>query len=153
MVKEVESKDLKQALELVNSVFSEFVAVEYSEQGKNTFENYLKNKYEEISLDLKSGDKKIWAYYEKGEILGVISTRETSHISLLFVDKKHHKKGIAKQMLNFLLEELKKYPNIDKITVHSSPYAVGVYEHLGFVQTGIKQEKDGIIFVPMMHPL
>ncbi len=43
--------------------------------------------------------------------------------------------------------------NIDKITVHSSPYAVDVYKKLGFVQTGEKQENDGIIYVPMIFLL
>ena len=36
MIKEIDSNDLKQALDLVNEVFSEFVAVDYSEQGRNT---------------------------------------------------------------------------------------------------------------------
>ena len=153
MIKEIEGKDLKQAIDLVNKVFSEFVAVEYSEQGRNTFENYLKNKYEKVSYDLKTGHKKMWAYYENEEIVGVLSTRDTSHISLMFVDKNHHKKGIAKQMFGVMLAELRKNPNVTKITVNSSSYAVEVYEHLGFVRTGERQEKDGIIFIPMTRPL
>ena len=34
LIKEVDSSDIKQAIELVNAVFSEFVAVDYSEQGQ-----------------------------------------------------------------------------------------------------------------------
>jgi len=153
MIKIVDAKDLRQAIELVNNVFSEFVAVDYSEEGKNTFENYLKNKYEEVSLDLASGYKKMWAYYQNGEIIGVISTRDISHISLMFVDKMHHRKGIARQMFNVVLEELRNNEAVNQITVNSSPYAVRVYEHLGFVKTGNQQEKDGIIFIPMMRPI
>ena len=52
MIREVSENDLKDAIDLVNRVFSEFVAVDYSEQGKRTFENYLRNKVDEISLDL-----------------------------------------------------------------------------------------------------
>jgi hypothetical protein len=33
MIKEISKNDLKKALDLVNRVFSEFVAVDYSEQG------------------------------------------------------------------------------------------------------------------------
>jgi len=153
MIKIVDDKDLRQAIELVNNVFSEFVAADYSEEGKNTFENYLKNKYDEVPLDLESGYKKMWAYYQNGEIIGVISTRDISHISLMFVDKKHHKKGIARQMFNVVLEELRNNEAVKQITVNSSPYAVRVYEHLGFVKTGNQQEKDGIIFIPMMRPI
>jgi len=153
MIKKVDDRDLRQALELVNNVFSEFVAVDYAEEGKNTFENYLKNKYDEVSLDLESGHKKMWAYYQNGEIIGVISTRDISHISLMFVDKKHHKKGIARQMFNVVLKDLRNNEAVRQITVNSSPYAVRVYEHLGFVKTGEQQENDGIIFIPMTRPI
>jgi len=153
LIKEIDGKDLEQALDLVNNVFREFVAVDYSEQGKITFENYLKNKYEEVASDLISGHKKVWAYFQDNTILGVIATRDISHISLMFVDKQYHKKGIAKQMFHFVVDELKKNGDITQITVNSSHYAEGVYEHLGFVKTGERQEKDGIIFTPMMNVL
>ena len=153
MIREVSENDLKDAIDLVNRVFSEFVAVDYSEQGKRTFENYLRNKVDEISLDLKSGHKKMWVYYENNTIVGVISTRDTTHISLLFVDKNHHRRGIAREMLNVVLDDLKKREDVPCITVNSSPYAVDVYERLGFCKKGEQQEKDGIIFVPMIRDL
>lgn len=153
MIREVSENDLKDAIDLVNRVFSEFVAVDYSEQGKRTFENYLRNKVDEISLDLKSGHKKMWVYYENNTIVGVISTRDTTHISLLFVDKNHHRRGIAREMLNVVLDDLKKREDVPCITVNSSPYAVDAYERLGFCEKGEQQEKDGIIFVPMIRDL
>jgi GNAT superfamily N-acetyltransferase len=148
-IKEVQKNDLKRALNLVNEVFSEFVAIDYQEQGRKTFEDYLKNKLDEFSSDLDSGHKKIWAYYEDGEIIGVIATRETSHIALMFVDKRYHRKGIAGQMFDFVLNELKENREITRITVNSSLYAVTVYERLGFIKTNEQQEKDGIIYIPM----
>lgn len=153
MIKEVKEKDLKEALALVNEVFEAFVAVDYGEEGRNTFSNHIKNKYDEYHSDLLAGNKKMWAYYEDGKIVGVIATRDVSHISLLFVHKDHHKKGIARQMFNRVLEELKEKKEIREITVNSSPYAVNVYEKLGFIKTGEEQEKDGIIFVPMKQEI
>ena len=152
MIKEVADKDLKRAIDLVNNVFSEFVAVDYSEQGRNTFAAYLEGKLEEVAAELESGKKKMWAYYQQDEIIGVIATRDDCHITLMFVDKRYHKKGIARQMFAFVLKELKKTKGTAKITVNSSPYAVKAYERLGFVKTGEQQEKDGIIFIPMMRP-
>ena len=52
LIKELGKDDIKQALDLVNKVFSEFVAVDYSEQGNKTFNNYLKVKYEEALNDV-----------------------------------------------------------------------------------------------------
>ena len=143
MIKEVENKDLAQAIDLVNDVFSEFVAVDYSEQGRKSLENKLK----EISDNLKSKDKKMWAYYHDDKIIGVIAVENTSHISLMFVDKWHHKKGIARQLFQVVLKELKEVENVKQVTVNSSPYAVEIYKRLGFVQTGKQQEKEGIIFM------
>ena len=153
MIKEVDDKSLQQALDLVNRVFSEFVAVDYSEQGLNTFESYLKGKLQEVSASIKSGEKKIWAYYQENEIIGVIATKNASHISLMFVDKQHHRQGIAKQLFDVALDWLKNNKDTKYITVNSSPYAVKAYEHLGFVKTADQQEKDGILYVPMMRPI
>jgi len=153
MIKEVGKKDMKQALDLVNKVFSEFVAVDYSEQGNKTFEDYLKTKYDETLSDIETGHKKLWAYYQNDEIIGVIATRDISHIALMFVDKRHHRQGIARQLFNTVLAEIKDNTNITKMTVNSSPYAVKVYERLGFVKTDEQQEKDGIIYIPMARQL
>lgn len=151
LIREVDSRDLKQALDLVNEVFTEFVAADYSEQGQTTFRNYLKNKYDEVSADLISGHKKMWACYQCGKVAGVIATRDISHIALMFVDKRHHKTRIARQLFNVVLEQIKQNEGVTQITVNSSPYAVNVYERLGFEKTGGQQEKDGIIFTPMMR--
>ena len=150
MIKEIGKNDLKQALDLVNRVFTEFVAVDYSEQGYKTFQNYLNTKYDEVSADLQSGHKKLWGYYENGEVIGVIATRDKSHIALMFVDKQHHRKGIARRLFDTVLAEAKNYTDVMQITVNSSPYAVEIYERLGFVKTDEQQEKDGIVYIPMV---
>jgi Acetyltransferase (GNAT) family. len=65
----------------------------------------------------------MWVYYENNTIVGAISTRDITHISLLFVDKNHHRRGIAREMLNVVLDDLKKREDVPCITVNSSPYA------------------------------
>jgi hypothetical protein len=153
MIKELGKNDIKQALDLVNRVFSEFVAVDYSEQGNKSFNDYLKIKYEEVTNDVQAGHKKVWGYFQNDEIIGVIATKDVSHIALMFVDKQHHQKGIAKQLYNKVLSETTDYTDVTKVTVNSSPYAVPVYERLGFIKTHEQQEKEGIIYIPMTHTL
>ncbi|MCL2013494.1 MAG: GNAT family N-acetyltransferase [Oscillospiraceae bacterium] len=153
MIKEVSKDDLKQALDLVNQVFSEFVAIDYSEQGIKFFKDYLKIKYDEVSSDIETGHKKLWGYYQDDEIVGVIATREVSHISLMFVNKHYHRKGIARQLFENVLAELRDNADVTQITVNSSPYAVSAYERLGFTITNEQQEKDGIIYIPMVCAL
>jgi len=154
MIREIKShEDLERAFELVDKVFSEFVAVDYSEQGRSTFESYLEKILQDIPGYLEAGNKKVWGYVQEDEIIGVLAIRDTSHIAIMFVDKRHHRKGIAKKLLATFLEELKKNKEVKQITVNSSPYAVKIYEHLGFVKTGEQCEKDGIVFTPMMRLL
>ena len=153
MIKLIEIDDLKLALDLVNEVFSEFVAVGYSQQGKDTFNAYLENKYEDVIAGMQSGNKKLWGYFIDEEIVGVIGTRDVTHISLMFVDKNYHRQGIATKLFDTVLAELKSNHENEYITVNSSPYAVEVYEHLGFAKTDEQQEKDGMIFVPMKRKI
>jgi len=148
MIKEVPDKDATRAIDLVRRVFSEFVAMEYPQQGRDTFEAYLQNILKDASEGRKHEGKKMWAYYQGDEILGVIEIMETSHIALLFVDKAFHGKGIARQLFQTALEAIKQNRGVTHITVNSSNYAAKVYEQLGFVQTGDQQEKDGIVFIP-----
>ena len=154
MIKEINKSEIKQALDLASRVFAEFVAVDYSERGNKSFNDYLKIKYDEVSNDVQTGHKRIWGYYENGEIIGVIATRDTSHIALMFVDKQHHRRGIAKKLYDTVLYEIRKNPDVARITVNSSPYAVKIYERLGFVKTDEQQEhENGIVYVPMAHTI
>ena len=149
----IADNDLQQALTLVNAVFSEFVAVDYSEQGKITFENYLAVKYDEFSADLKSGKKRAWGYYEDEAVIGVSALRDASHIALMFVDKRYHRKGIARALFQHLLAEVRQNSAATKITVNASPYAEPIYARLGFIKTAERQEKDGIVFIPMEYSI
>ena len=151
MIKQIFVEDLKPALELVNNVFTEFVAIDYSEQGNATFASYLEKKFEEVSFDIHTGNKKLWGYYKDNEIIGVIGTRGTTHISLMFVDKEFHRQGIATKLFNTVVSDITVNTENTEITVNSSPYAVKVYEHLGFFITAEQQEHDGMIFIPMKY--
>ena len=153
MVKQIDEADLKAALELVNQVFAEFVAIDYSQQGNATFAAYLENKYEEVASDMHTGNKKLWGYYQDNKIIGVIGTRGITHISLLFVEKTYHRQGIATQLFNTVVSDIITNSNHKEITVNSSPYAVNAYEHLGFVKTAERQENNGIIFFPMKYAI
>jgi len=151
MIKKITTKDLQQAIDLITEVFREFIAADYSEQGRNTFESFLESKFEEVSTGLESGHRKMWGHYKAGEIIGVIGIRDASHISVLFVDEQHHRQGIARQMFGVVLDEIKRNARLTQVTVNSSPYAVQAYERLGFVKADEWQEKNGIVYLPMVY--
>lgn len=130
-----------EALKLVLEVFMQYEAPEYIEEGVKTFKNFISD---EINVN-KLG---MYGAYENSNIVGVIATRNNgNHISLFFVDGKRHRHGVGRK----LFEEVIKYSTADTITVNSSPYAVGVYQKLGFVATDSEQLADGLRFTPMVY--
>lgn len=149
MIKQIIAKDLTAALSLVNRVFAEFVSVDYSDEGNATFASYLKTKEAEWGKELSEGKKKMWGYYIGDTLAGIIATRDTTHISLMFVDKAYHKQGIARQLFEVVKRDILITSDADCISVNSSPYAVPVYERLAFTKTDSEQEKDCIRYMPM----
>jgi ribosomal protein S18 acetylase RimI-like enzyme len=87
-------------------------------------------------------------------IVGCIEMRAPGHISMLFVQKEHQRKGIASELLRSALEQCQKAnPEISQIDVHSSPYAVKIYEKLGFIMNGDERMESGIRFFPRVMKL
>ena len=67
----------------------------------------------------------------------------------MFVDSEYHKKGIARRLVEKTFERTYEKYGKREMTVNSSPYAVGFYHKMGFVDTDIEQTTDGIRYTPM----
>ncbi|MES2315999.1 MAG: GNAT family N-acetyltransferase [Pseudomonadota bacterium] len=86
---------------------------------------------------------------QDGQILGFIAVREYKHLLHMFVDKQHHRRGIASALWAVARQAAIDAGNPGEYTVNSSNYAVPVYKAMGFVQTEPTQCKNGIYFNPM----
>ena len=137
-----ETKETNEALELVLSVFMQYEAPDYSEEGVEAFKKTAVFNEDYI------GSIVMYGAYENDKIVGVIATRNNgSHITLFFVDGQHHRKGIGRMLFQTILEQ----NTSDEITVNSSPYAKEVYHHLGFEDTAAEQITSGIRYIPMIY--
>ena len=106
-----------------------------------SFESMLLRFFMEGSLILAAKD-------DKDAVIGMIEITNYDHISLLFVDDKYFKLGIAAQ----LFEEAKNILKSDKYTVKSSNYALEFYKKLGFVQLfNDIQTENGVHFYSMIY--
>ncbi|WBW96327.1 GNAT family N-acetyltransferase [Oceanirhabdus sp. W0125-5] len=146
-IRPMKIEELERALELIYNVFMEFEAPDFWEEGVKTFVEFLdfnsiKNKIEDDNLNF-------FGCYDKEKLVGVIATRQVSHIVLLFVDKNYHRKGIGRKLFETVLSAVEDNFNINEITINSSPYAVEFYHKLGFQDTDSEQLVDGIRFTPM----
>jgi len=73
---------------------------------------------------------------------------------LFFVQKEYQHKGIGKKLHALAINKCRtSLPKVDAIDVHSSPYAVPIYEKLGFANTNKEQIVNGIRFTPMTFKL
>ncbi|MCF7929481.1 MAG: GNAT family N-acetyltransferase [Spirochaetales bacterium] len=132
---------------LISTVFDEFVGIEYSRQGKTTFSSFTKP--EAIRKRYTAGNL-IFIAQAESKIIGIIEIRDLSHISLLFVDKQFHRKGIARRLWETaLLECTAQNPGLSAFTVHASPYSEKIYRRLGFHPSAELTVIDGIKFIPM----
>ena len=139
-VRRLTSKEIPQALELCWRIFLEFEAPDYSPEGIAAFQ---------ASLDDKERNRQMHFYgaFDGDTLVGVLSMRAPQHIGGFFVDSSYHRRGIGKN----LFEAMRRDYAHQVFTVHSSPYAVEVYRHLGFVPTDKEQTVDGLRFTPMQY--
>jgi len=150
-ITKIQKDDLKKALDLVWEVFQEFEAPNYSNQGIEEFKKFIS--YNTIAEKLDKEELFILGCYYNEKLVGVIATRNISHICMLFVCREYHRRGIAKSLFQSVLEQVKIYTNIGQITVKSSIYAKDVYNRLGFKDLDEEQIVNGIRFIPMSYSL
>ena len=140
IVRKVKENEIKDTMDLAWKVFLEYEAPDYSEEGILEFRRSINDPEFISKLDVYG------AYSEdNNELLGMIATRGGNHIALFFVDAKYHRMGIGKMLYSTVCDLNKD----DYFTANSSPYAKGVYEHLGFTCTNDEQVVNGIRFYPM----
>ncbi|ASC02338.1 GNAT family N-acetyltransferase [Fusobacterium nucleatum] len=128
-----------EALLFAKKVYIESKDESYSEQGIETFCNFVNNK--KITKSFK-----VYGAFEDNVLKGLIATdRRKRHINLFFVDKVSQGKGIGKKLMSIVIDDNEN----SFITVNSSRYAVPIYEKLGFIKTEEEKEQDGLKFTPM----
>lgn len=147
IIKKVDFNRIGDAFSLVIDVFMEFDAPDYSQEGVETFRNGI-IKSEEFKNRFKIGEQVMFGAFLDDKIIGIIAISVSNHISLLFVDKKYHKIGVATELFNTMIKELGLKKG-DKIKLNSSPYAIEFYSHIGFVSTDLCKTKNGMRYTPM----
>ena len=138
-VKQLLNNEKDEALLFAKKVYIESKDESYSEQGIETFCNFVNNK--KITKSFK-----VYGAFEDNVLKGIIATdRRKRHINLFFVDKVSQGKGIGKKLMSTVIDDNEN----SFITVNSSRYAIPIYEKIGFIKTEEEKEQDGLKFTPM----
>jgi ribosomal protein S18 acetylase RimI-like enzyme len=136
-IRQALAEDISPALDLALNVFIEYEMPDYEPEALENFKRGMVVGRLFVALD---GDR----------IIGLINERRNGHISMLFVDGRYHRKGIATALMKEMVGALKD-EGITRITLNSSPYGMAFYEHYGFKATDCVQHVDGFIFTPMEY--
>lgn len=143
---------------LIKSVFDDFVAPGYTEEGIATFAAFT----EPEALEFRESQSNYFVLVAKygTRLAGVIEIRDFSHVSLLFVERDFQGRGISRKLMEAAIvrchearEAMDDQDVLEIMTVNSSPYALPIYQALGFSAVEPEQLKDGIRYVPMKKVL
>ena len=140
-IKKLDETQITYAIDLIWSTFLQFEAPDYSQQGIDSFYEFISNQGIIDSLEF-------FGAFDNNTLRGVIAANDNrKHICCFFVSAVYQKQGIGKQ----LWEYLKENSSNGEFTVNSSPFAVPIYHKLGFVDTNTEQLTDGIRYTPMKY--
>lgn len=140
-----------EAMELAFRTFLQFEGDVYPPEGIRSFEDFITDS--SLKRMFVNGIYQMMGAYVKGKLVGMISLRNQTHISLLFVDGRFHKRGIGRALISRLSDYVREEEGLSRMTVFSSPYGVDFYHRLGFRDLGPQKQQDGIIYTPMVLQL
>ena len=136
---------------LVMTSFDEFIAPDYSQEGIDEFSKYSQPNQ---LLSRSQSNHFFLVAIANEKIIGMIEIRDHNHISMLFVGKSFHRRGVGAELVRRSTEICRQEDkDLKEVSVYSSPYAVPIYEKMGFQQTESEQIKNGIRFVPTLLSL
>lgn len=135
------------AMTLAWKTFMQFEADGYTAEGIKNFEDFITDTT--LYRMFIMGAYQMFVALDHNQIIGMITLRDASHISLLFVDEKYHRQGIGRALIEYLREYLLSEAGVSRVTVNAAPYGVAFYHKLGFRDLRPEEEKDGIKYTPM----
>jgi GNAT superfamily N-acetyltransferase len=147
IVREMDPREAARANALALGTFATFVARDCKVGGEVHYAEFAAP--ERIAARMLEGHVTLAAEID-GDLAGFVQLRRPGHVLMLFVDERYHRRGIARALVERVVEVARKEePALEAVTVNSSLYAVEAYRHLGFVETEPRRTVNGIPFVPM----
>lgn len=148
--------EIRRALRFCMKVFDRSSAPLFTPEGKHSFHAFVMG--DEIEDAAAEGRAVFFAAYDSAAqtgrlsvfshempIAGVICLRDTSHISLLFVDEAHRRMGIASSLLDMAAEGA-----VRPITVNAAPTGYDFYRARGFLADAPEIRRNGLIYTRMI---
>lgn len=153
-IRKITNNEVSCAMDLAMEVFMQFEAPVYSLEGVESFKRDIVENPDYLEK-ARQGICPIYGAFDGGTLVALIGMRsDKKHINLVFTKKEYHRRGIARAIFHYLLEDvLRENPSLEALTLNSSPYGLPFYLSVGFVPLTEEQEMNGIRFTPMKYTI
>jgi GNAT superfamily N-acetyltransferase len=138
MIKEIEYT--QEVHDLVLEVFEDCIAQDYSLEGQAYFKAVIEE------YDYLNQHYMFYGLFEKDKLVGIIGYQDDV-ITFFYVLKDEQGKGYGRQLITYVLKKMKG----EYVYVDASPYALAIYEHLGFKKMEEMKIVDGIKTISMVY--
>lgn len=138
MIKEIEYT--QEVHDLVLEVFEDCIAKDYSLEGQAYFKAVIEE------YDYLNQHYMFYGLFEKDKLVGIIGYQDDV-ITFFYVLKDKQGKGYGRQLITYVLKKMKG----EYVYVDASPYALAIYEHLGFKKMEEMKIVDGIKTISMVY--
>lgn len=136
------SEDWQAVMDMVWRTFLQFEAGDYTQEGIASFRDFITDS--RLYRMFVEGNYPMLVAVDGSRIIGQISVRNGNHISLLFVDREYHRRGVGRKLIDCMAEYLKKERHALYMSVKAAPYALGFYYRVGFHACSPEEEYSGI---------
>lgn len=152
VIRKITGHEVESAMRLALEVFMQFEAPDYGPMGVESFKRDIVENPEYLE-NARRGICPIYGAFDGDKIVALMGMRSSkTHINLVFTKKEYHRKGIARAIFRYLLNDiLTENPALEALTLNASPYGLPFYLALGFVPLTGEQEINGIRFTPMKY--
>ena len=152
VIRKITGSEVESAMDLALEVFMQFEAPEYPPEGVETFKKDIVENPEYLE-NARQGLCPIYGAFDGNKIVALMGMRSNrTHINLVFTKKEYHRRGIARAIFQYLLNDvLQENPALEALTLNSSPYGLPFYLAIGFIPLSGEQEMNGIRYTPMKY--
>ena len=152
VIRKITGGEVESAMNLALEVFMQFEAPDYPPSGVDTFKRDIVENPEYLE-SARKGICPVYGAFDGNQIVALMGMRSSkTHINLVFTKKEYHRKGIAKALFSYLLNDVvQENPSLEALTLNASPYGLPFYLAIGFVPLSGEQEINGIRFTPMKY--
>ena len=128
VIRRIASHEVECAMALALKVFIEFEAPDYAPSGVESFKKDIVENPEYLE-NARRGICPIYGAFDGDKLVALMGMRSSkTHINLAFTRKEYHRRGIARAIFNYLLQDvLTENPSLEALTLNSSPYGLPFY--------------------------